>query len=75
MSRHHNTKHPERVEGGYRRRLQARGLSKAPTMEELETLQKRQTNRVRATCTVGENHDGHECNGSPFPSLLATDES
>ena len=75
MSRRYNTKHPERVDGGYRRRLEARGLSKAPTMIDLETLQKRQNNRVKATCTVGENHDGHECNGSPFPTALVADES
>lgn len=68
MSRHYNTKHTERSEGGYRRRLSARGLSKAPVMEDLETLQKRQYNRVKATCTIGEDHDHHECNGSPFPT-------
>lgn len=32
MSRKHNTKHPERIGGGYRRRLRKRGLITAPRM-------------------------------------------
>jgi hypothetical protein len=41
MSRKHNTRHG-RTPGGYRRRLEARGLSKAPTMPDLDSLRKKQ---------------------------------
>ncbi len=73
MSRKYNCKHPERgrnsEEGtsGYQKRLRERGLGKAPHMLALDTLRTRQLRRVRETCTLGPEHDGHKCNGLPFP--------
>ncbi len=73
MSRKHNCKHPERgrnsEEGasGYQKRLRDRGLGKAPRMADLDGLRAKQLRRVRETCTMGPEHDGHKCNGSPFP--------
>jgi hypothetical protein len=49
MSVKHNCKHPERSRSNYRARLTARGLAKAPTMETLETLRKRQEKRLELT--------------------------
>lgn len=69
MTRHYNTKHPERTEGGYRGRLTARGLSKTPHMEDAETLAKRQNRRIVETCTLPASADGqhnHVCNGQPY---------
>ena len=54
MSRHHNTQHPDRARSHYPARLAARGLSKAPAMESVESLRARQEARQRRT-------------GSPFP--------
>jgi hypothetical protein len=41
VSRKHNTQHG-RTPGGYRRRLEARGLSKTPTMPEVGDLRRKQ---------------------------------
>jgi len=46
MSRHYNARHPNRGRSHYPERLEARGLSKAPRMEPLEPLRKRQEARV-----------------------------
>lgn len=62
MSRHHNTKHPERS------RKTPREFGKLAGIEGRSGLRERQERRVRATCTIGENHNGHDCNGVPFPT-------
>lgn len=49
MSRKHNTKH-SRGKSAYPIRLQARGLSKAPKLEALESLQQRQLCKAHQTC-------------------------
>lgn len=49
MSRHYCTRHPERSRSRYPARLEARGLSKAPRMEPLEPLRRRQLARKHAT--------------------------
>jgi hypothetical protein len=49
MPAKHNCKHPERGRSNYRNRLTARGLAKAPAMEALEGLRKRQERRVELT--------------------------
>lgn len=71
MSRHCNTKHPNRSRTddtkGYRKRLQARGLGKAPRMANVDDLRTRQERRIRETCTLVHVHDGLRCNGLPFP--------
>lgn len=54
MSTKHNTKHADRGKSHYKTRLQARGYSKAPAMEGLDTLRARQEARIKRT-------------GSPFP--------
>lgn len=41
-NRHHHQSKRDRVHGAYRKRLTGRGLSKAPTMATVESLQKRQ---------------------------------
>lgn len=41
MSRKHNTKH-NRSQSNYKKRLKADGLNKAPRMEDVETLRRRQ---------------------------------
>jgi hypothetical protein len=43
MSRKHNTQHPDRGRSHYPDRLAARGLTKAPTMPDLDRLRGRQT--------------------------------
>jgi len=74
MTTKYNCKHPDRGhsrdtgEAGYQKRLHDRGLGKAPRMEPLEDLRKRQERRVRETCTVSPDHDGHKCNGVPWPT-------
>jgi hypothetical protein len=55
MSRHHNTKHPERGRSRYPERLARRGHSKTPQMESLDHLRDTQNARVRRQ-------------GYPFPS-------
>jgi hypothetical protein len=67
MSRHHNTKHFGRGRSQYPKRLESRGLSKAPSMTPVEQLRNRQIRRVEATCTMGDKHNGHKCNGQPWP--------
>ena len=57
MSRHHNTRHPERGLSRYPQRLAARGLTKAPAMPTLENLRARQERRLAQT-------------GSPFPARI-----
>jgi hypothetical protein len=47
MSRHYNTKHPERGVSNYPRRLAARGLSKSPPLPSLAHLRSRQEARKR----------------------------
>jgi hypothetical protein len=56
MSRHHNTRHPDRGRSHYPDRLTRRGLSRAPEMESVENLRSKQEARERRT-------------GSPFPSV------
>jgi hypothetical protein len=46
MSRHYCARHPSRGRSHYPERLEARGLSKAPRMEPLDPLRKRQEARV-----------------------------
>lgn len=46
MTKHHCTKHPTRSRSHYPERLTARGLSKAPHLEPLDLLRKRQEARV-----------------------------
>jgi hypothetical protein len=48
--------HPDRKRSNYPDRLRKRGLTKAPTMEDLETLRKRQQRR-------------YDQAGSPWPDL------
>lgn len=71
MSRKHNTKHPNRGRTnevrGYLKRLHQRGLGKAPMLADVDTLRVRQERRIRETCNLDSNHDGHQCNGVPFP--------
>lgn len=71
MSRHYNTTHPERSRTdetkGYRKRLQSRGLSKAPRMADVADLRNKQERRIRETCTITHEHDTDNCNGLPFP--------
>lgn len=76
MSRHYNTKHPDRSRTddtrGYRKRLQSRGLGKAPALADVDVLRNRQERRVVATCTLDHNHDADfshsdHCDGVPFP--------
>ena len=77
MSRKHNTRHPDRSVSHYGDRLTKRGLSKAPAMEPMEVLEKRQERRISEACTVVHAHDhgiwlDHEgnrtdtCNGDPW---------
>lgn len=66
MSRHYNTRHDDRNKSNYPERLNHRGLSKAPAMEELEVLERRQDRRVRDTCTLVHEHDTIDCNGFPW---------
>lgn len=66
MPRKHNVKHPMRNKSRYPIRLSHRGLSKAPAMDDVEVLAKRQARRVVDTCTLGGEHDRHECNGQPW---------
>lgn len=66
MSHKHNIKHPGRAKSRYPLRLAKRGLSKAPVMEDLETLTKRQERRVKDTCTLKSEHDHHDCDGQPW---------
>ncbi len=49
MSRHHNTKHPERGRSNYKVRLGSRGLTKAPTLEPADNLRTRQEARKKRT--------------------------
>ena len=49
MSKKHNTKHTERQRSNYPLRLEKRGLSKAPQMEGVESLRKRQERREEET--------------------------
>lgn len=49
MSVKHHCKHPSRGKSNYPRRLRKRGLSKAPALEDTETLQKRQERRTEET--------------------------
>lgn len=68
MSRHHNTKHVERKVSNYAERPGVMGTGgKLAEIEGRTGLRYRQEQRVKATCTVGDNHNGHECNGSPLP--------
>jgi hypothetical protein len=68
MSRHHNTKHEERSGSNYAERTGVMGTGgKLTEIEGRTGLRYRQEQRIKATCTAGENHNGHECNGSPFP--------
>lgn len=43
MSRKHNTKHPNRGRSHYPERLEARGLSAAPVMRDLDYLRRHQS--------------------------------
>lgn len=54
MSRHHNTRHPDRGRSNYPARLAARGLNKAPALEAVDNLRSRQERRIAQT-------------GTPFP--------
>ena len=49
MSAKHNCKHPDRNKSHYPERLSKRGLSKAPQMEDVEVLRKRQERREEQT--------------------------
>jgi hypothetical protein len=49
MPRKHNTTHPGRSRSRYPFRLSRRGLSKAPALEPVETLRKRQERRETET--------------------------
>jgi hypothetical protein len=49
MSRHHNTRHPDRGRSRYPDRLTRRGLSRAPEMESPDNLRTRQEARIRRT--------------------------
>lgn len=81
MSVKHNVSHKEKFGRGksrYPDRLAARGLSHAPHLAEIEGstgLRARQERRVRETCTVGPNHDRHECNGQPWRVVEETQAS
>lgn len=68
MARKHNTKHFGRGRSNYPKRLEARGLSKAPTLAPVEQLRNRQLRRVEATCTLSSPHASHKCNGFPWPT-------
>jgi hypothetical protein len=74
MSRHHNTKHPLRGLSHYHERLIARGLGKAPLMPPLSWLRTHQERRVHETCTLGPQHECHECNGVPWKVRDANEE-
>jgi hypothetical protein len=68
MSRHYNTKHDDRGTSNYQDRPGVMGTSgHLPAIEGNAGLRAKQDRRVRLTCTIGDNHDGHECNGRPFP--------
>lgn len=48
MTRRYNAKHPDRARSHYRARLRARGYTgKAPTMEAVEVLRKKQEREER----------------------------
>lgn len=69
MSTKHNTKHVERSRSNYQDRPGLMGTSgHLPAIEGNSGLAAKQERRIKATCTVGEDHDRHECNGSPFPN-------
>ena len=75
MSTKHNTKHNERGRSNYSNRLGVMGTTgHLPAIEGNTGLRHKQERRVMATCTVGDNHNGHECNGSPFPNGSDTSE-
>jgi hypothetical protein len=67
MARKHNTKHFDRSRSNYPSRLEARGLAKAPSLAPVEQLRNRQERRVRETCSLAGDHNGHKCNGFPWP--------
>lgn len=69
MSRHHNTKHFERSGSNYEGRPGMMGTGgHLPAIEGNAGLRARQERRVKATCTVSEDHDHHACNGFPWPA-------
>lgn len=75
MSRHHNTKHDERSPANYANRPGMMGTSGHLTAVEGNSgLRAKQERRIRATCTIGDNHDHHECNGVPFPAGTSVSE-
>jgi hypothetical protein len=75
MSRHHNTKHDERSGSNYAERTGVMGTGgHLPAIEGNSGLRAKQDRRIKATCTVGEDHDRHECNGQPFPFASETAE-
>jgi len=49
MTTKYNTKHPDRGRSRYGARLAARGLSKSPRLEDVDTLRDRQERREEAT--------------------------
>ena len=72
MSRKHNTKHEERGTSNYPLRTRVFAIGHSRVMEGLETLRKRQGNRVKATCGLSHVHeDPRDCNGNPWFTGLA----
>lgn len=43
MTRPYNCKHPDRGRSNYKRRLEARGLTRAPELDDLDNLRRKQT--------------------------------
>lgn len=67
MSRKHNTAHTERGTSNYPHRPRVFAIGHSRVMEGLETLRKRQGNRIKATCGLSHVHDDpRDCTGSPW---------
>lgn len=67
MSAKHNCKHVDRSRSNYPNRPGVYSHGHLAEVEGSTGLRSRQERRVRATCSVGNDHDGHKCDGFPFP--------